>query len=208
MIHSTLSESFRGPGLDPRLHWHCPPARWSIRDSCLVVWPDAATDFWQRTHYGFSADNGHLLYGEVTDDFTLATRVHFAPVHQYDQAGLMVRCSPECWVKTSVEFEPGGPNRLGAVITREGFSDWSTQDFAADRDALELRLRMRGQDVVVEYLETAGPVSAGDRPHWVQIRLGHLPRSSGQIVQAGLYACSPKGAGFEAGFDFLSIEPG
>jgi regulation of enolase protein 1 (concanavalin A-like superfamily) len=202
-----LSEHFDGPDLDPRLDWHCPPARWSIRESRLVIHPEASTDFWQRTHYGFSADNGHLLYATLRGDFALTTRVCFAPVHQYDQAGLMVRCSPDCWVKASVEFEPGGPNRLGAVITREGYSDWSTQDFPADRNTIELRLNVRGQDVVAEYLETEGSGSARDRPRWIQLRLGHLPLPRSEPVQAGLYACSPKGAGFTAEFELLNIEP-
>ena len=171
------------------------------------MYPDASTDFWQRTHYGFSADNGHLLYAEVTGDFTLATRVRFTPVHQYDQAGLMVRCSPDCWLKTSVEFEPGGPNRLGAVVTREGYSDWSTQDFALDRDTLELRVTVSGQDVLVEYLAADATGAGGNPPRWVQLRLAHLPLPPGQPIQAGLYACSPKGAGFRAEFHYLHLEP-
>jgi regulation of enolase protein 1 (concanavalin A-like superfamily) len=207
MNSATVFERFHGPNLDPRLKWRCPPAQWSILDSRLIVHPDASTDFWQRTHYGFSADNGHFLNAEVTGDFTLATRVRFAPAHQYDQAGLMVRCSPDCWVKTSVEFEPGGPNRLGAVVTRGGYSDWSTQDFAADRDTLEVRISVSGQDALVEYLETEVPGPGGKPPRWVQLRLAHLPLPPGQPIQAGLYACSPKGAGFSAEFHYLHLEP-
>jgi uncharacterized protein len=208
MTHATIDERFRGPDLDPRLKWRCPPAQWSIHDSRLIVHPDAATDFWQRTHYGFSADNGHLLYGEVTGDFTLSTRVRYFPAHQYDQAGLMVRCSPDCWLKTSVEFESDGPGRLGAVVTREGYSDWSTQDFPADRDTVELRISVSGQDALVEYMEAAPPDAGGKPPRWVQLRLAHLPRPPGQPLQAGLYACSPKGAGFRAEFHYLHLEPG
>jgi uncharacterized protein len=206
MSTNILSEHFIGPDLDPRLKWHCPPARWSIRASCLIMQPDAKTDFWQRTHYGFSADNGHLLYSEVAGDFALTTRVRFAPVHQYDQAGLMVRCSPDCWIKTSVEFEPGGPSRLGAVITRAGFSDWSTQDFPTEWDTIELRVELRGQDVLVEYRQPDALDSPAERTLWTQIRLGHLPIFGGSPVQAGVYACSPKAAGFSAEFDFLAIE--
>src|SRR5262245_4353398 len=78
-----LHESFTGPGLDPRLRWHCEPARWSVDmpRHCLRIEPDGGTDFWQRTHYGFEADNGHLLFAEVPGDFVLATRVRFHPVH-------------------------------------------------------------------------------------------------------------------------------
>ena len=51
----------------------------------------AGTDFWQGTHYGFRVDNGHALLAEIGGDFALETRVRTQPVHQYDQAGLMVR---------------------------------------------------------------------------------------------------------------------
>ena len=119
----------------------------------------------------------------------------------------MVRYSTDCWIKTSVEFEPDGPNRLGAVITREGYSDWSTQDFAVDRDTIELRVQVQGQDVLVEYRGIVDSRSPAERSRWTQIRLGHLPIPAGATVQAGIYACSPKGAGFSAGFDDLIIEP-
>ena len=47
---------------------------------------------------------------------------------QYDQCGIMVRLSEGIWLKTSIEFEGDEPARLGAVVTKGGFSDWSTQD--------------------------------------------------------------------------------
>jgi hypothetical protein len=34
--------------------------------------PDAPTDFWQRTHYGFRADNGHFLHREADGEFVLS----------------------------------------------------------------------------------------------------------------------------------------
>jgi regulation of enolase protein 1 (concanavalin A-like superfamily) len=44
--------------------------------------------------------------------------------------GLMIQCSPSCWLKCSVEAgAPGQPSQLGVVATNGGFSDWSTQDF-------------------------------------------------------------------------------
>jgi regulation of enolase protein 1 (concanavalin A-like superfamily) len=94
----------------------------------------------QKTHYGFGADNGHLLFKELTGDFVMTTQVRFHPVHPYDQAGLMVRVSPSCWLKTSVEYEPDSPSRLGAVVTNHAYSDWSTQDFPASGGVLGLRI--------------------------------------------------------------------
>jgi regulation of enolase protein 1 (concanavalin A-like superfamily) len=198
-----LHEAFDKPGIDPRLRWHCEPARWSVDTArrCLRIEPDDHTDFWQRTLSGIEADNGHLLFAEVTGDFTLTTHVRFDPVHQYDQAGLMVRLSPTCWLKTSVEYEPDGPSRLGAVVTNQAYSDWSTQDFPANRGEIGLRIRRRGGDYVVE--------AAEDDQRWTQIRLAHLHEDrQGATIAAGLYACSPKGAGMVAEFSFLRIDRG
>jgi regulation of enolase protein 1 (concanavalin A-like superfamily) len=194
-----LHEEFAGPNLDPALRWHCEPQRWSIPrpERCLRLEPEGGTDFWRKTHYGFEADNGHFLYAEVSGDFSLATHVCFQPKNQYDQAGLMVRIGPTCWLKTSVEYEPEGPSRLGAVVTRHGYSDWSTQAFAASAREIHLRVRRSGEDYTVE--------SSSDGRDWTQIRLAHL--EGPDAVWCGLYACSPKAAGYVAEFRYLTIDP-
>ena len=181
------------------LTWFCPPKRWSLDNDHLSLYPDAKTDFWQRTHYGFQNDNGHFYYIEVQNDFILTTKVRFYPQHQYDQAGLMVRISPDFWLKTSIEFEPDEPNRLGAVVTRHGYSDWSTQDISKQVQEYQLRIQREGQDFIVEYRPS-------DHVHWSQIRMAHLDILDGTTVQCGLYACSPIDAGFKAEFEFLNFE--
>src|SRR5512137_1329844 len=105
-----INELFDKSTFDARLSWYCPPAKWRIRNSCLAIEPDAKTDYWQKTHYGFVPDNGHFLFAEVTGDVIMTTHVRFHPVNQYDQAGLMVRLSSHCWLKTSVEYEPHEPS--------------------------------------------------------------------------------------------------
>jgi len=193
-----LNETFAGEGLDPRLTWHCPPSSWRLGPNGLHLSTAAATDFWQGTHYGFRVDNGHALLAKVTGDFVMEARVGVTPLHQYDQAGLMVRLDPGCWLKTSVEHEPGEPSRLGAVITNHGWSDWSTQDLdpTLARD-MAFRITRRGADYLVE----AAPAGGG----WSQIRLGRLQADQGDPVRAGIYACSPKAAGLEARFARLTI---
>lgn len=193
-----LEETFAGERLDPRLDWHCPPPSWRLSAEGLRLSTAAGTDFWQGTHYGFRVDNGHALLAPIEGDFVMTTQVGVAPEHQYDQAGLMVRLDAECWLKTSVEHEPGEPSRLGAVITNQGWSDWSTQDLdpARARD-MTFRITRHGSDYLVE----AAP-AGGD---WTQIRLGRLQADRGGAVRAGIYACSPKAAGLEARFVRLTI---
>jgi len=185
--------------LNVQLKWFCAPENWSLEDDNFVLRPAAKTDFWQRTHYGFQNDNGHFLYAELEGDFTLTTRVQITPEHQYDQAGLMVRLSPDFWLKTSIEFEPEEPNRLGAVVTRYGYSDWSTQDITKDVRDYQLRIRREGDDYIVEYRQH-------ETDDWSQIRMAHLENGEQAPVQCGLYACSPIEAGFEARFAYLTIE--
>jgi uncharacterized protein len=199
MSQIILNERFNGPALDARLRWLNPPPAWSLESAGLTVRPAAETDFWQRTHYGFRADNGHFLYLEVVGNFSLTTQVRFHPAHLYDQAGLMVRVGPSCWIKTSVEYESKGPSKLGAVVTNHGYSDWSLQDFPRAQKQVHLRVRREAQDFLVEWKREPGK-------DWELLRVAHLHQSAGQRIQCGLYACSPKGGGFRAEFEFLRID--
>jgi regulation of enolase protein 1 (concanavalin A-like superfamily) len=113
------------------------------------------------------------------------------------QAGLMVRASKSCWLKTSIEHDPGGLNRLGVVVTNAGYSDWSTQDVAPSVNRFRLRVARTGADYVVE-----ASLKGDD---WTQLRITHL-QEEGEAV-CGVYACSPKAAGFCAEFRNLVITP-
>lgn len=198
--NSTLN-FFAGDVLHSSLNWHCQPKRWSYDPAkhLLLMQPEAGTDFWRKTHYGFDADNGHFLSADVAGDFVMTAHIRSRPANQYDQAGLMVRRSPECWLKTSIEYEPEGPNRLGVVVTSHGYSDWSTQAVPSGPSEVWLRVRREGDDYIVE--------SSSDGAAWEQIRMVHLAEDrQDAIVAAGIYACSPKGAGFVAEFRELRIE--
>ena len=187
-----LSEALIKSG---KLNWHSEPAHWRVTDDRMEVSADAKTDFWQRTHYGFQADNGHFLSAIAEGDFEMQARVHCQFAHQYDQAGLMVRASEDCWLKTSVEYESGQANLLGAVVTNHGYSDWSTRQVNDEFNPYRLRITRRQSDYRVDVYNTAENT-------WEQIRLCHL--FEGDTVQVGVYACSPKEHGFKAIFsDFF-----
>jgi regulation of enolase protein 1 (concanavalin A-like superfamily) len=195
-----LDEKFTANAVDSRLEWTHLPERWRVDPAkrVLVVEPAAGTDFWQRTHYGFRVDNGHFLGLQVAGDFAVSTQVAFHPVHQYDQAGLMIRLDADCWIKTSVEHELEGRPQLGVVVTNYGFSDWSLQDLPLGAQEIRLRLRRTDGDVTAEF-------SAADGEGWKMMRVAHLHTPGNPPLRAGLYACSPKGAGFRAEFTFLRV---
>ncbi len=207
MPHILLNETFAGDRLHPLLHWMNPPAVWRIEASRshLLIEPDGKTDFWQETHYGFRADNGHFLYAELDGDCIATASIRCEPGHQYDQAGLMARFSAHCWLKTSVEFEPDAASNLGAVVTNSGFSDWSFQEFpyhAVQQDtALSycLRLRREGLDFLVEH----APAESGP---WRLMRIARLISDPAQPCKIGVYACSPKESGCRVEVTLLRIE--
>jgi hypothetical protein len=179
------------------LSWSRPPPQWTLTDAALTAEAAAGTDFWSRTHYGFIRHDGHLLAADVTGDFVLTARVAAEPVHQYDQAGLMVRLSETCWMKTSIEHEPDHADRLGVVVTNAGFSDWSTQ--ATALSAVRLRVERRGLDHLVSWTD--------DEDDWTQLRMFRLLDDDGLTpVQAGLYLCSPVAAGMRARFTDFALD--
>ena len=197
---SDLREEFEArETIDERLQWLNPPPDWYVEDSALVVRPAQKTDFWQRTHYGFQEDSGHFLFARIAADFECTTEVRFRGVHQYDQAGLMVRVSPHCWLKTSVEYEAEGPSRLGAVVTNDAWSDWSTQDIERNVSRLWFRVIRSGPEYTV--FARTSPADT-----WRQIRMARLLEDgAGQSVSVGLYACSPVAAGYTASFERLHL---
>jgi len=186
-----------------RFQWHSEPACWDLDAAAqtLAIRTTERSDFWQRTHYAFRADNGHFLWTAIERDFQMKVDVHMVPLHPYDQAGLMVRISADCWIKTSVEYEDGSVSRLGCVVTNRGYSDWSTQDVPATITDFALRVTRQGADYLVQAQLTGGP--------WSQLRLAHLDDDSASpSVRCGVYACSPKEPGFTAEFrDFTLCPP-
>jgi len=182
----------------PGFAWHCEPPAWGFDGDGLFIEPAALTDFWQRTHYGFSADNGHFFFTRLTGDFVVSATVRSKPRHQYDQAGLMIRQDAECWIKTSVEFEPEANDRLGVVVTHHGYSDWSTQDLTAEANEISFRVARTGSEFII-----SARLANAD---WTQLRMVRLPCDPAGPLAIGPYACSPKAAGFRCVFTELSVD--
>ncbi|KUK81297.1 MAG: Uncharacterized protein XD94_0528 [Mesotoga prima] len=176
--------------------WFNEPSNWELDGEKLVIDADSQTDFWQRTSYGFRNDNGHFLHLSLMGDFSLIVGVKFLPVNQYDQAGVMVRISPSCWLKSSVEFEGSDPSKLGAVVTNSGYSDWSTQNVPADTKEFRARVDRKGPDYSVCFWQDG----------WIQLRLARLLEDDGKIpVMVGPYCCSPRGSGYRVVFDEIDL---
>lgn len=190
-----IKEEFLQP-LKPELfHWFNAPTR-SQFGRGLELFTDPKTDFWQRTHYGFRRDDGHCLLATLTGDFSITTRVEFAPLEKYDQCGLILRLDSENWIKVSTEYEDETCSRLGSVVTNLGYSDWATQDISSDHREMSYRISKNGSDFLLEH--------SYDGLAWAQLRVAHLHRPF-EMLEAGVYACSPIGQDFRCRFTFVEI---
>ncbi|MDM5154943.1 DUF1349 domain-containing protein [Bacillus sp. DX1.1] len=180
------------------------PKHWDVKESTLIVHSKEETDFWLKTHYGFEVMNGHVFYEEISTDFEAKVLLSMNPKSTYDQAGLFIMVSQECWLKTSLEYIPNGSSHLGAVVTNAGYSDWSTRNFPNELVTQKLHFRVirKNGDYTI-YVKT-------EQLHneWEQIRIAHLIEDYGnRPIKVGFYTCSPtKNNGFETTFYDFSIE--
>ena len=171
----------------------------SFSNDKLTITTSGETDFWQRTHYGFSRDNGHAMLSSVSGNFRMTVRTEFQYKNQFDQCGLFLRVDSLNWIKVSAEKEDSERCRLGSVITNLGYSDWATTDIDSEIGELWYRVECLDNDFFIE--------SSFDGITWTQMRMAHL-HSRQRPLNAGIYACSPKkgNEGFKAEFSELTIE--
>lgn len=60
--------------------------------------------------------------------------------------------SENCWLKTSLEYIPEGPSHLGAVVTNNGYSDWSTQDYPTEEAKNKFVFELFENVVIIQYM--------------------------------------------------------
>ena len=185
-IYKLTTENFK---------WINKPQKFTISEHSLVIETEPETDFWQRTHYGFSKNNAPAYLTEIQENFTFTVKTSFKTSNRFDQCGVLFYLDDDNWIKVSVEHENDKFARLGSVTTNLGFSDWATTDISAQVADMWYRLNLHGQDVLIEHSST------GD--DYKQMRILHIHKP---LINAwiGVYACSPLKSSFRARFsDFM-----
>ena len=100
-------------------------------------------------------------------------------------------------MKASIEYENEEYQRLGSVVTNNGYSDWATHDIPSSIREMWYRLSRRESDY---YIETSL-----DGIHFKQMRSFHLFHGDGEI-SFGIYAASPVNHSFTAKFTEMKME--
>jgi regulation of enolase protein 1 (concanavalin A-like superfamily) len=175
------------------MRWFNPPANAAVSGERLTAATAPKSDFWRKTHYGFTRDNGHFFFREVEGDFTVEVRVIGEYTDLYDQAGLMLRVDEENWIKTGIEFFDG-QQHASAVVTRE-FSDWSVTRLEGAPRSIWLRATRKAEAVEI--------FTSLDGQTYQLLRLAYLKPSA--VTQVGPMCASPDGSGFTAHFEGFTI---
>ncbi|MEC0245413.1 DUF1349 domain-containing protein [Paenibacillus chitinolyticus] len=183
---------------DPsQLFWLNEPTNYSIRGNEVVIQTEPGTDFWQRTYYGFRNDNAPALLFKIHEPyFSFVVRTEFDTKNRFDQCGVVIYQNSDNWFKASIEYENEQYQRLGSVVTNNGFSDWATTDIDGSIKVMFYRISRRNRDFCIE--------NSYDGVEYKQMRIFHLFEGGGEI-QLGMYACSPENSSFTSVFSGMEI---
>lgn len=179
------------------MKWTREPEKYTVTENRVEIVTQPHTDLWQRTYYHFRNDNAPLLM-TCTDEqyFSFSVKTEFESKRRYDQCGIVVYLDSENWLKASIEYENEKIQRLGSVVTNNGYSDWATTDLDASVKSMWFRLSRRENDFCIE--------NSTDGVHYKQMRICHLFRTE-KTVPFGIYACSPEESSFKAVFTDMEI---
>ncbi len=169
----------------------------NIKDNTLEFVTQPNTDLWQNTYYNFQHDNAPFVQMKISEKyFSFTVKVKYFSKRRFDQAGIILYLDSENWLKASVEYENENFQRLGSVVTNNGFSDWATVDIPSEVKEMYYRLSRRENDFCIE--------NSLDGVNYKQMRICHLYNANDEISM-GVYACSPEESSFKAIFSDMVI---
>ena len=179
------------------MKWTRAPRAYSVTEDRIEIITEPGTDLWQRTYYHFRNDNAPVLQLETDEEyFYFFFKTDFDSRVRFDQSGVVMYLDSDNWLKASVEYENGQIQRLGSVVTNNGYSDWASVDVDASVKSMWFRLSRRGQDFCVE--------NSTDGVIYKQMRICHMFNAE-KTVSFGIYACSPENSAFKAVFTNLEL---
>lgn len=180
-----------------QMQWIRPPKQFTVTEDRVEMMTEPHTDLWQRTYYHFRNDNAPVLQMETEEEyFSFVFRTAFETKVRYDQSGLVMYLDSDNWLKASVEYENDQIQRLGSVVTNNGYSDWASVDVDASIRNIWFRISRRGQDFCIE--------NSTDGVHFSQMRICHMFRAE-KKVRFGVYACSAEDGAFKAVFTHMEM---
>ena len=175
------------------MNWLNEPADWEIKDNKLTMQVTAQSDYWNKSHYGFTVYDGPFLYTERSGEFEVVAKMSGVYKTRFDQVCLMLRIDENNYVKTGVEYVDGVYN-ISTVHTIDK-SSWSV-----------LGLKEKPKNVwmkAVRRLDALEIFYSIDGVNYTMTNTVYFPEF--KTVQVGMMAASPDGKGFTATFEDFKI---
>ena len=98
-----------------KMNWLNEPSSWKVKDGNLKMNVTPESDYWRKTHYGFTVDDGPFYYTTRGGEFEVSVKISGSYKTRFDQMGLMLRIDEEHWIKTGIEYGP--LTTVSSVIT-------------------------------------------------------------------------------------------
>lgn len=180
-----------------QMKWTRAPKQYTVTEERVEMVTEPFTDLWQRTYYHFRNDNAPVLQMSTDEKyFSFVVKAEFDSKVRYDQSGIVMYLNSDNWLKASVEYENEQIQRLGSVVTNNGYSDWSSVDVDASVKSIWFRFSRRENDFCIE--------NSADGQNYKQMRICHMFHVE-DTIQFGIYACSPENSSFQAVFTDMEI---
>lgn len=179
------------------MKWIREPKQYEVTEDKVEIITEPHTDLWQRTYYHFRNDNAPVLQLETGEQFfSFVVKTDFDTKVRYDQSGIVMYLDSDNWLKASMEFENDQIQRLGSVVTNNGYSDWSSVDVDASVKSMWFRFSRREDDFCIE--------NSVDGVNFKQMRICHMFHAK-EKINFGIYACSAEDSSFKATFTDMEI---
>ena len=180
-----------------QMEWTRAPKQYNITEERVEMVTEPYTDLWQRTYYHFRNDNAPVLQMSTDEKyFSFVVKTEFDTKVRYDQSGIVMYLDSDNWLKASVEYENDKIQRLGSVVTNNGYSDWASVDVDASIKSIWFRLSRREDDFCIE--------NSADGVNFKQMRICHMFNAK-EKISFGIYACSAENSAFKVSFSGMEI---
>lgn len=177
-----------------KMNWLNEPSSWKVEDGNLKMNVTPESDYWRKTHYGFTVDDGPFYYTTRGGEFEVLMKISGNYKTRFDQMGLMLRINEEHWIKTGIEYVDGVYN-FSTVVT-DVHSSWSVVELNGKPESIWIKA-VRKTDAVEIFYSLDGIT-------YKMSNVAYL--SDNKPVMVGMMAASPDGDGFDALFEEFSIK--